>query len=132
MNEDFTQTLQTTSSFLSGQTKITKITAIQILQELKPKNIYISTVSYAEFLGATKKRQKQHARKFLHAFKVAELNAAINKQIQLQSFLQEIPQQQIADSFIACTAIALKMPLLTNNAVHFKRYADLELLTYTI
>jgi predicted nucleic acid-binding protein len=38
---------------------------ITILQELKPRNIYISTVSYAEFLGATKKRQKQYARKFL-------------------------------------------------------------------
>lgn len=106
--------------------------AIEVLKELNPKNIYISTVSYAEFLGAAKKRQKQHARKFLHAFKLAELNSAVNKQILLQSFLQEVPQQQVADCFIACTAIALKMPLLTNNAVHFKRYTELELISYSI
>jgi predicted nucleic acid-binding protein len=105
---------------------------ITIIQALKPRNIYISTISYAEFLGATKKRQKQYARKFLKAFKIVEFNSAINRQIQLQSFLQEIPPQQIADCFIACTAITLKMPLLTNNATHFKRYSDLELLSYTL
>lgn len=106
--------------------------AIELLKELKPKNIFISTISYAEFLGATKKRQKPIARKFLQAFKIVELNANINKQVQLQSYLLEIPPQQIADCLIACTAIAYKMPLLTNNAIHFKKYQDLELYTYEL
>jgi len=105
--------------------------ADKIIEHFKGHEFFISVVTYTEFVASAKTKYKKDAKKFLQPYKVLALNETVTKTIITQSYINEVPTTQTADFFIACTAIAHKATLITNNEKHFK-YKGLKTHFYSI
>lgn len=104
-----------------------------ILFKLSEKHaLFISSVTQFEFLVGTKPEQMKHIKAIIDVFQILPFDskcAEIASNI-VKSLKAEHQHAEFRDVFIAATAAANKMPLVTLNIKHFKKINEVELFSY--
>ncbi len=103
--------------------------AIKLLDGIDRKDRRIAFLSQFELLkGCVKKAQSQKVDSFLKHFNIIPLDKVVAKKaLQIYRTDKWHTGIQIADSFIAATAIENKLTLVTRNIKHYKNIPSLEL-----
>lgn len=108
--------------------------AVDLLDHLFPDGLAISIVTFAEvyegvYYGSDPKRNEAIFRRFLEGVAVVNIGRLVARRFalirgELRAKGQMIPQP---DLFIAATALAHDLTLVTRNLEHFRRISGLEL-----
>ncbi len=102
-----------------------------IINSLDITDLYISRIGYLELLGGASENSKIHVRKVLNTFKLLEFDVKAVKVASTLSMRYRVGSKQSKDFLIASTAIANKLPLLTENTKDFN-YKELKVIPYKI
>lgn len=105
---------------------------IEFLYELRSKRFGMSVVSYIEVLvGISGQKEVDTANALLDQMEIVPLHTDVATQVATvlrKRTKLSMKDSKLADIVIAQTALALHVPLITNNAKDFAAFQDLELI----
>lgn len=104
---------------------------LEVLKQYNINRLYITRIGYLEILSGASVNSKRSTRKLLQQFPILPFDSKAEAVAEKLAMKYRVSSKNTKDFFIASTAIAYKLPLITENQKDFQ-YAELKLLPYTI